>query len=223
MTESDPATALKALFSELDIPAVPQQTRSRKTREAILREAEHLFAERGYAATSVNDIASAAGVSVGSLYRYFEDKYQLFLALLANKIELLFTQGLLEFDLNTPPRQSIRDLLHLNSCFNEAFAGVMRACFELRAGDPKLQTFNKKVDLLLFEQVRSILETAARRGLTWPDLDLEATSWIIIRILDPMPKQAAFEEYYRPLNKQDAYIDAVADFIYHAVFKPGSA
>lgn len=222
MIDSDPATTLKALFSELDIPAVPQQARSRKTREAILREAERLFAERGYTATSVNDIASAAHVSVGSLYRYFEDKYQLFLALLANKIELLFTQGLMEFDLTASPRQSIRDLLYLNSCFNEAFAGVMRACFELRTHDPKLQAFNKKVDLLFFEQVHNILETAAHRGLTWPDLDLEATSWIIIKMLDPLTKQAAFEEYYKPHDKHDAYVDAVANFIYHAVFKPDS-
>jgi TetR/AcrR family fatty acid metabolism transcriptional regulator len=40
----------------------------------VLEVATRLFAERGYEAASVNDVAREAGVSVGALYKYFPDK-----------------------------------------------------------------------------------------------------------------------------------------------------
>jgi AcrR family transcriptional regulator len=47
-------------------------------KEAALR----LFAERGYAATTIEDIARAAQVTVGTVYRYFPDKAALLTALI---------------------------------------------------------------------------------------------------------------------------------------------
>ena len=53
-----------------------------KRKAAILREATRLFAEKGYDATPVAEIARAAGVSEGAIFRHFETKedllYQLF-------------------------------------------------------------------------------------------------------------------------------------------------
>lgn len=43
-------------------------------REEILREAERIFAERGYERASMSEIAAAAEFSVGSLYNFFRDK-----------------------------------------------------------------------------------------------------------------------------------------------------
>jgi len=43
-------------------------------RRRILDAALHVFAERGYHGTSVPDVAGAAKVSTGTLYRYFEHK-----------------------------------------------------------------------------------------------------------------------------------------------------
>jgi TetR/AcrR family transcriptional regulator len=48
-------------------------------RERVLREAARLFAERGFSATDVAELASRAGVSKGSLYNYFESKEDLYL------------------------------------------------------------------------------------------------------------------------------------------------
>jgi len=47
----------------------------------IINAALELFVERGYAATRLEDIARAAGISKGSLYRYFENKEALFKAM----------------------------------------------------------------------------------------------------------------------------------------------
>jgi len=52
----------------------PTQARSRKTLDAILSSADTLFAERGVSDTTVSQIAEHAGVSIGSLYRFFPNK-----------------------------------------------------------------------------------------------------------------------------------------------------
>lgn len=54
----------------------PSQQRSRATYDAILEAATRVFASEGMAATT-NRIADEAGVSVGSLYQYFGDKYEI--------------------------------------------------------------------------------------------------------------------------------------------------
>ncbi len=51
-------------------------------RELILRHAAALFAQQGYVATSMNQVAAACGVSKAALYHYVRDKNEL-LALVA--------------------------------------------------------------------------------------------------------------------------------------------
>lgn len=46
-------------------------------REMILARAAALFAQRGYPATSMNEVAQACGLSKPTLYHYFRDKYTL--------------------------------------------------------------------------------------------------------------------------------------------------
>lgn len=67
--------------------AVDSITRTRKrnavrSRAAILAAAEQLFAERGYEATTMADIASASGLSVGTPAYFFGSKEQLYRAVL---------------------------------------------------------------------------------------------------------------------------------------------
>jgi AcrR family transcriptional regulator len=54
------------------------------TRERIINESLRLFAERGYAATSVAEIEAAAGLSpgAGGLYRHFKSKYEVLAAVI---------------------------------------------------------------------------------------------------------------------------------------------
>jgi AcrR family transcriptional regulator len=50
------------------------------TREALLQAARTLFGERGYAATPLEEITSAANVTKGALYHHFDGKQELFAA-----------------------------------------------------------------------------------------------------------------------------------------------
>jgi AcrR family transcriptional regulator len=53
---------------------IPQQRRARVTVDAIVQAAAHLLAARGWDASTTNHIAERAGVSIGSLYKYFPNK-----------------------------------------------------------------------------------------------------------------------------------------------------
>ena len=71
------------------LPA-PRRERRKESRPAeLMAAALELFAERGYAATRLDDIASRAGVSKGTLYLYFGNKQELFEALVRENIVAL--------------------------------------------------------------------------------------------------------------------------------------
>ncbi len=56
-----------------------RERRRTETRGTIQRHAIRLFVERGYDATTVNDVAEAAGVSAMTVYRHFATKEDLVL------------------------------------------------------------------------------------------------------------------------------------------------
>jgi AcrR family transcriptional regulator len=56
-----------------------------RTRELLITSAARTFAEKGFAGASVDEIAEAAGFSVGALYSNFANKEQLFLAVLSTR------------------------------------------------------------------------------------------------------------------------------------------
>jgi len=55
--------------------------KARRTRERILEAALALFAEKGYEATTMRDIAKEAGASLGLAYRYYASKEEFALVL----------------------------------------------------------------------------------------------------------------------------------------------
>jgi AcrR family transcriptional regulator len=57
-----------------------RQEYSSSTRKALLKSASELFAERGYAGTSLDEVVSAARVTKGALYHHFAGKLALFQA-----------------------------------------------------------------------------------------------------------------------------------------------
>jgi TetR/AcrR family transcriptional regulator len=58
-------------------------------RDTILARAAELFANQGYTATSMNDIAAACGVSKAGLYHYYRDKRELLFQITAGHVARL--------------------------------------------------------------------------------------------------------------------------------------
>lgn len=95
-------------------------------RRQILDGALDVFMARGFDAASMSDIATAAGVSKGTLYVYFEDKEHLFVALIEREREIQ-RQGAFEA-LDDDP-----DLAHALTRFGEGLARLLVSDFAVSA------------------------------------------------------------------------------------------
>ena len=73
------------------MPRTKEQNREirEKTKNSILEAALQLFSDKGFHATSMNNIAVSAGVSKGLAYNYFESKQHIVQAILKNVMEML--------------------------------------------------------------------------------------------------------------------------------------
>jgi AcrR family transcriptional regulator len=83
--------------------AVPEDTRTK-----LLDAAARLFAEKGYANTSMDDIATGAGMTKGALYWNFDSKEALFHTLLDERIYTPL-RGLIEFTRTADDQTSTAD------------------------------------------------------------------------------------------------------------------
>jgi AcrR family transcriptional regulator len=63
------------------------QQRAKETHAALLQAALDVFAAKGFDDAQSPDIARAAGVSVGTFYRYFADKHQAFIEAITAHLE----------------------------------------------------------------------------------------------------------------------------------------
>lgn len=93
-------------------------------REAILVQAARLFAERGYPATSMNQVAEAAGLSKPTLYHYYRDKYTLLVNIVeghVTKLEMLVDEVA---GAALTPEQRVRELIRR---FVEEYSGAEHA------------------------------------------------------------------------------------------------
>ncbi|SEK27626.1 TetR/AcrR family transcriptional regulator [Streptacidiphilus jiangxiensis] len=66
-----------------------REQNKRRTHEALIEAAGQLFQERGYEATTVRDIAAAAGVGERTFFRYFPSKESLVLQQVRDLVPLL--------------------------------------------------------------------------------------------------------------------------------------
>ena len=61
--------------------------RSARKRQAVLHSARQLFLAKGYASTSMDEVAALAEVSKVTIYRHFSDKHSLFVAVVTEAID----------------------------------------------------------------------------------------------------------------------------------------
>jgi AcrR family transcriptional regulator len=71
----------EAVLADPDVPDFRQE-RARRSYHALLEAAAELFAQQGYDSVGTPEIAQKAGVSVGTFYRYFDDKHEVYLEIM---------------------------------------------------------------------------------------------------------------------------------------------
>lgn len=84
------------------------------SRQEILRTAARLFQQRGYDATSMNDVAAALKLSKGGLYHHFQSKDEILFEIMNHAMEI--TQELVIAPVRrvTGPEERLRALIRLH-------------------------------------------------------------------------------------------------------------
>lgn len=89
----------------------PDQERRSPAREAVLAAATRLFGERGYAGTTVRDIARAVGILPGSLYAHIDSKEALLLEIIEGGVDR-FNAAVDETEARgLPPEAALREVI----------------------------------------------------------------------------------------------------------------
>ncbi|MFD3464683.1 TetR/AcrR family transcriptional regulator [Nocardia fluminea] len=108
----------------------PQQTRAKETRARILEAAAQLFGDRGIANTSTNRIAAEAGMSIGTLYRYFPDREEIVKELtdsLFLQVEEQHSRLLTAAVIDRTPRDAVAEIIRIGVDILVGNAPLVRA------------------------------------------------------------------------------------------------
>lgn len=128
-------------------------------RELIVEAAGRLFGERGYDGTRLDDIAAAAGVTKPVLYRHFDSKRGLYLALLSRHRDDLptFAGAMPE---EGSRRERLRAVLEVWLAYVEGHSYAWRMLFRDSGGGPEVQAFRQDVHTrardVLADMIRSL-------------------------------------------------------------------
>lgn len=154
-------------------------------RALILETAERLFAEHGVGAVNMADIAEAAEVGKGTLYRRFANKAELCMALLDTQLQEFQETMLARMRVQTAERVSYRDqldqfidsLVYFTEIHSPLLCEVQRS--DLATEGPNLN----RPHYWLYMTVRGLLQGAVQAGELSAHLDLD---YVAEAILSPL-------------------------------------
>jgi AcrR family transcriptional regulator len=141
------------------------------TRQNILQAAALIFQQKGYHATSMQDIADAVELKKGSLYHYVDSKQEILFALLNEALELILERLEFVVEQKIPPEQKIRQATRAYFSFlaeNPSLSSVL--LLEYRS----LEEEYKKLHIPRRDQVDQIWQDCIAEGTARGDFhDLE--------------------------------------------------
>ncbi|MBC7977312.1 MAG: TetR/AcrR family transcriptional regulator [Myxococcales bacterium] len=195
-----------------------RQDRARRSYLALIEAATVLFAARGYDAVGTPEIAQHAGVSVGTFYRYFDDKHEIYLEI-ARRTMVAAYQGTIA---HLGPERFLGLARH------ETISETIALLFEHVLSQPELTRSFQAMSLRdaqvaevsrAFEQVAISRITALIVAIVPRDIvpDPEATAWV----LHGAAMHTAYGlagHYGPPPIDADRARQALTDFIERALF-----
>ncbi|MEW9677629.1 TetR/AcrR family transcriptional regulator [Lentibacillus sp. L22] len=191
---------------------VPKQNRSIQNRDKILKAGLKLFSEKGYYDTTTNEIAKVAGVSIGSLYSYFNDKDAIFLSILDN-YHKKFLSFFHEKDEDLSYELYARDI-------RQWLRNLMLKLLDIHES---VKTLNREMNIMYYSkpQVARIMDTQTERIRTMTMsfiarsessvYDMEATSAIVVDFISTVIDRILYKENDN-LDK-DNIIEAAVDVL----------
>lgn len=169
--------------------AQPRQTRARRLpaeqrRREILEAAVTVFAERGFAGTGTADIAAAAGIGEPTIYRYFANKQELYLAALRLSGEQLMEEWQRIAAENEDP---LNALLILGQWYHQTLREkpeILKLRFRsiTEAHDPAVAHHARATYRELMRFIDGLFENARDQGRLSPDTDTKTMMWLFMAV-----------------------------------------
>ncbi|HRO33831.1 MAG TPA: TetR/AcrR family transcriptional regulator [Brevundimonas sp.] len=165
-----------------------------RTRGKVLDAARALFAERGYDAATIRDIAKAAGMSTGAVFANFQDKAELFETVLADEMAALLTA----VQAGTPKDGPVADRLvsALSAGYHRSLdqlplmqATIARSWFQPAEADQRARTFTQP----LIDHVAGVLRDGVGAGQLRQDGDLTLLAGLVWTLFVSNFRQAAYD------------------------------
>jgi AcrR family transcriptional regulator len=132
-----------------------------ETYENILSAAHRLFVQQGYTATSMRQVAEAAGIGKATIYHHFPDKQSILAALLGRNIARM-DEALQLVRAEDDPRRRIQVAAQTSIAFLFESADILQiARREIPSGRDQMQGGFAN----FFQQYMSLLADAIQRGI----------------------------------------------------------
>lgn len=156
-------------------------------RDAILRAATDVFAERGYFNAQVADVARAAGVAAGTVYLYFRSKDDVLVSIFERTMREALAEGRAAVAQIRDPRQRLRKLarLHLARLGRDRNLAVVFQV-ELRQSTKFMERLSSTLLRDYLGLIRSAIADGQRDGLFRADLNPTSAAKMLFGALDEM-------------------------------------
>jgi AcrR family transcriptional regulator len=152
-------------------PAPGQRLPAAERRQVIERAASELFAKQGYAPTTLEQIARAAGVTKPVLYRHFRSKKDLHLSLLAAHRDALLRRLVEGLATDAPLAERLPRVAEDWFDYVEENPHAWAMLFRDTTGDPEVQQFHREMQATARATLAGLIR--AEPGLAIPEERIE--------------------------------------------------
>ena len=185
----------------------PRRTykKSEASRQQVLDAAIRALAERGYAHTSVSEIAAAAGMSKGAVHYHFESKDDLIAQVLVSCADSMRERVRAAWDAPGEPHQKIRRALEAMSRARKQGSPEMRVLADLMAQgiyDEKLKLALSKMFEANRDEVHRHLEQSFDELGLKPKVSLRVIPRLVLGMLDGL----ALHDFFDPPSEADEQV-----------------
>ena len=147
----------------------PLTDRGRRTRDALLVAARSTFEERGFTGTRMGDVATAAGVSHGTVYTWFDSKEAMLGALVDDMVADLREVLRSNTDVDPVERIALANLGYLEAY--QRNARLLEVAEEVATADERFRAQLAEIRSFHVDRVARDITRLQAEGLAVPDLD----------------------------------------------------
>ncbi|KAF6562547.1 TetR/AcrR family transcriptional regulator [Paenibacillus sp. EKM202P] len=128
-------------------------------KEKIVQSAIRLFMEKGYRATSIQDIADDCSIAKGSLYKFFESKEELFVSILKQRQQYMMDEVERIREMALPRRETyLAEIMGLFQFFGRHGYYISRDYNEFpSASNDNISTLIHQIQIQMFSYYQNLL------------------------------------------------------------------